>query len=28
VGYGLGDDAAAVTEMLRSGRYQTVHTLN
>ena len=28
VGYGLGDDTAAVTEMLRSGRYQTVHTLN
>lgn len=28
VGYGLGDDTAAVTEMLRAGRYQTVHTLN
>lgn len=28
VGYGLGDDAAAVTEMLRAGRYQVVHTLN
>ncbi len=28
VGYGLGDDTAAVTEMLRSGRYQVVHTLN
>ena len=28
VGYGLGDDAAAVTEMLRSGRYQTVHMSN
>jgi hypothetical protein len=28
VGYGLGDDTAAVTEMLRSGRYQTVLTLN
>lgn len=28
VGYGLGGDTAAVTEMLRSGRYQVVHTLN
>lgn len=28
VGYGLGDDTAAVTEMVRSGRFQIVHTLN
>lgn len=28
VGYGVGDDASAVAEMVRAGRYQIVHTLN
>jgi alpha-tubulin suppressor-like RCC1 family protein len=28
VGYGVGDDAQAVVEMLRAGRFQVVHTLN
>lgn len=28
VGYGVGDDATAVPEMLRAGRFQAVHTLN
>lgn len=28
VGYGVGDDASAVPEMLRAGRFQVVHTLH
>jgi alpha-tubulin suppressor-like RCC1 family protein len=28
VGYGVGDDAAAVAEMVRAGRFQVVHTLH
>jgi alpha-tubulin suppressor-like RCC1 family protein len=28
VGYGVGDDTAAVAEMVRAGRFQVVHTLH